>query len=100
MKPDCCAARPETREEFVLSKARNLREWLKPWISAELQAMWDESKVIGLIVTGLLPLYAAGSLGAAADELMSKLEGVPEVEKPAVRTRVERYLTCFCESLV
>lgn len=62
--------------------------------------MWDESKVIGLIVTGLLPLYAAGTLGTAADELMSKLEGVPEVEKPAVRARVERYLTCFCESLV
>ena len=97
MKPGCCAA---TREEFVLSKARNLREWLKPWISAELQAMWDESKVIGLIATGLLPMYAAGTLGTAADELMSKLEGVPAAEIPAVRAKVERYLTCFCESLV
>ena len=92
----CCSIK---RDEFVKEKARNMREWLKPWVSVELQSLYDESKIVGLIVAGLLPLYSTGKLDEAVNELMSKLEGVSESEKDAVRAKVLRYFTCFCEAL-
>ena len=93
MSAACCAV---TREAFVLSKARNMRNWLKPWTSPELESQWDESKVVGLILTGLIPLWSAGRLGDAVDTLMAKLVNPP----PEIRPKVERYLTCFCEALM
>ena len=101
MKPNCCTT--QTRTDFVLGKVRNMHAWLKPWMSAELQTMWDanaESKVVGLIVTGLLPLYSAGKLDEAVEELMARLEGVPDSDASSVRAKVKRYLMCFCEALV
>ena len=101
MKPDCCT-QTQTRTEFVMSKVRNMHTWLKPWMSAELQSMWGadgESKVMGLIVTGLLPLYTTGQLDEAVSELMSRLEGAPESALPAMRLKIQRYFECFCEAL-
>ena len=101
MKPDCCTT--QSRTDFVLGKVRNMHAWLKPWMSAELQAMWNadaESKVVGMIATGLLPLYAAGKLDEGVKEVLRKLVGVPDAELEGVRLKVKRYLTCFCEALV
>ena len=77
-----------------------MKNWLEKWASPELVAQYDESKVVGMIAAGLMPLYAAGKLKEAVDEVMSKLNGVPVEEVEAVRTKVERYLTCFCEAMV
>ena len=92
----CCSG----REEFLLGKVRNMKNWLEKWASPELVAQYDESKVVGMIAAGLMPLFAAGRLGEAVDEVMSKLNGVPTEEVEAVRAKVKRYLTCFCEAMV
>ena len=43
----CCS-----REEFVLSKVKNMKTWLEPYASPELVSQYDENKVIGLIAVG------------------------------------------------
>lgn len=92
----CCV----DREGFVLGKVRNMHAWLKPWITEDLAAMYDETKVVGLIATGLLPLYGAGKLNDAVEEVMIRLNGVPSSEAGAVRGKVRRYLECFCEAMI
>jgi len=92
----CCV----DREGFILGKVRNMHAWLKPWITEELAALYDETKMIGLIATGLLPLYASGKLDDAVGEVMTRLQGVSAAEIPAVRVKVRRYLDCFCEAMV
>ena len=90
----CCS-----REEFVLSKVKNMKAWLEPYADAELVSQYDENKVVAMIAVGLLPLFVAGKLDEAVEEVMKKLHGVPEGELEQVRTKVKRYLTCFCEAL-
>ena len=97
--PACCST-PSAREEFVLGKVRNMKNWLEKWASPELVAKYDEGKVVGMIAAGLLPLWTAGKLDEAVEEVMRNLSGVPEEEVPAVRTKVGRYLACFCEAIV
>jgi hypothetical protein len=93
----CCST---DRHEFVMAKVRNMKAWLNDWTSPELAAMYDESKVVGMIATGLLPLYAAGKLDEGVEEVLRNLVGVPDAEVEGVRLKVKRYLTCFCEALV
>jgi len=76
-----------------------MKSWLEKWASPELTAQYDESKVVGMVVAGLLPLWATGRLDEAVGSVMDQLCGVPEGEVPQVREKVRRYLTCFCEAL-
>jgi len=92
----CC----ENRHEFLLSKVRNMRTWLHPWLTPQLVAMYDETKIVGIVTAVLLPLHAAGKIEEAVDEVMKHLIGVPDDEHAAVRTKVGRYLTCFCEAMI
>lgn len=89
----CCS-----REEFVLSKVKNMKTWLEPYASPELVSQYDENKVIGLISVGLLPLYSSGRLDEGVEEVMKNLKGIPDADLEQVRTKVKRYLTCFCEA--
>ena len=53
-----------------------------------------------MIAAGLMPLWTAGKLDEAVEEVMRNLSGVPDEEVAAVRTKVGRYLACFCEAMV
>jgi hypothetical protein len=92
----CC----ENRNEFLLSKVRNMRNWLHPWVTPQLVAMYDETKIVGFVSALLLPLHAAGKLDEAVAEVMKHLVGVPDEEVAAVRIKVGRYLACFCEAMI
>ena len=94
----CCTT--QDRHEFILSKVRNMKVWLKDWTSPELAAMYDETKVVGMIASGLMPLYASGKLSEGFDAVMERLVGVPSDQVVSVRAKVERYLTCFCEAMI
>jgi hypothetical protein len=97
--PACCSAVSE-REEFVLGKVRNMKSWLEKWASPELVAKYDESKVVGMIAAGLMPLWTAGKLDEAVEVVMRNLSCVPDEDLAAVRTKVGRYLACFCVAMV
>jgi len=62
--------------------------------------MYDESKIVGVVSAVLLPLHATGKLEEAVEEIMKHLVGVPEEDVAAVRIKVGRYLTCFCEAMI
>jgi hypothetical protein len=91
----CCS-----REEFVKQKARNMRDWLKPWAKQEHMAMYDEDKIVVLVLTTLLPMFSSGRLDEATGVVMDNLVGVPDDQRDAVRTKVGRYLSCFCEAMM
>ena len=76
-----------------------MKSWLEKWASPELRAQYDEGKVVGLILAGLVPLWATGKLDEAVGTVMDQLHGVPENEVPQVREKVRRYMNCFCEAL-
>jgi hypothetical protein len=90
----CCS-----REAFVKQKARNMREWLKPWAKPEHDALYDDDKVVLLVLTTLLPMFSSGRLEEAVATVMDNLVGVPDDQKESVRVKVGRYLTCFCEAM-
>jgi hypothetical protein len=62
--------------------------------------MYDETKIVGIVTAVLLPLHAAGKIEEAVDEVMKHLIGVLDDEHAAVRTKVGRYMTCFCEAMI
>jgi hypothetical protein len=90
----CCS-----REAFVKQKARNMRDWLTPWATSETLAMYDDDKVVLAVLTLLLPLFSSGRLDEATSAVMEHLVGVPDDQREAVRVKVGRYLTCFCEAM-
>ena len=51
------------------------------------------------VLTLLLPLATSGRLDEATNTVMEHLVGVPDDQRDAVRTKVGRYLTCFCEAM-
>ena len=89
-----------SRVEFIQQKARNLRDWLRPHLSdADLQ-QYDESRVMDVVATVLLPLHAAGKLDDAVEELFKRLHQVPTDKGQEYKAKIKRYFTCFCESLL
>ncbi len=92
----CCVS----REEFILTKVRNMKTWLHPWLTPEVVVMYDESQVMGVVASVLMPLFASGKLDDAVDGILTRLDGVPQDEVEAVRTKLKRYLTCFCEAMI
>jgi hypothetical protein len=77
-----------------------MRDWLKPWAPAEFLNQYDDAKVVPLVLTMLMPLFRMGKLDEAVKVVMEHLRGVPDSELDAVETKVQRYLTCFCEALM
>jgi hypothetical protein len=77
-----------------------MRTWLHQWVTPQLVAMYDESKIVGVVSAVLLPLHATSKLEEAVEEVMKHLVGVPEEDAAAVRIKVGRYLTCFCEAMI
>ncbi len=71
----CCS-----REEFVKQKARNMRDWLKPWAQQEHMAMYDEDKIVVLVLTALLPMFSSGRLDEASGVFVYNLVSVPYEE--------------------
>ena len=89
-----------TRVEFILQKARNMRDWLRPNLSESDAAQFDESRVMEMVATVLLPLHAAGKVDVAVDELYNRLQHVPSEQQHEYKVKIRRYLTCFCEALM
>lgn len=77
-----------------------MRDWLKPWAPEEFLNQYDDAKVVPLVLTMLMPLFRMGKLDEAVKVVMEHLTGVPEHETQAVKLKVQRYLTCFCEALM
>lgn len=91
---------PENLQEFVVSKAKNMRLMLEPFIKTEehkaLLKEYNETKVMELTHKYLAPLYATNTLKIASDKLIEELS----IEDPAVKDKIGRYLLCFCESML
>lgn len=77
-----------------------MRDWLKPWAPQEFLDQYHDDKVVPMVLTLLMPVFVAGKLDEAVNVVMDKLVGVPEGETEAVRTKVGRYLSCFCEAMI
>ena len=86
--------------EFILQKIQNMRDWLQPHLSEADVAQIDESRVMEMVATVLLPLHAAGKLDVAVDELYNRLQHVPSDQHFEYKVKIRRYLTCFCEALM
>ena len=88
-------------QEFVVTKARNMKNWLSAFATTDEQKdllnQYDEGKIIPIVLTMLLPLYHAGQLDTAVEEFMGKLGEVPDPQ--SVKDKIRRYLECFCEAL-
>jgi hypothetical protein len=86
--------------DFVMSKAKNMRAMLEPFIKTEehkaLLTKYNEKDVVQLIHTHLIPLYATGTLNLARDTLVSEL-GITD---PSIVDKIGRYFLCFCESVM
>jgi hypothetical protein len=77
-----------------------MRDWLRPHLSyADLQ-QYDESRVMDVVATVLLPMHAAGKLDDAVEELYKRLQHVPATKEQEYKDKIKRYFMCFCESLL
>ena len=87
-------------KEFVVSKAKNMRVMLEPYIKTEehkkLLSQFNENDVEALTLKYLAPLYATGTLDVAKDKLITELE----IKDDSIKDKVGRYLLCFCESML
>jgi hypothetical protein len=85
-------------EEFVLSKVKNMRDMLRPYVKTdahrELMSKYNDKDILTLIPTHLLPLYALNTLDIARDTIVNELN----IDDPVISAKIGRYLLCFCES--
>ena len=86
--------------EFIRQKARNMRDWLRPHLSEADVAQYDEARIVEMVATVLLPLHAAGNLDAAVEELWKRLQGVADEQQQEYKSKIKRYLICFCEAIL
>jgi hypothetical protein len=87
-------------KEFVVSKAKNMRMMLEPFIKTEehkkLLSQFNENDIEQLTLKYLAPLYATGTLDVAKEKLISELE----IKDDTIKDKIGRYLSCFCESML
>ena len=76
-----------------------MKAWLEPYLHPADLAQYDEAKIMGLIATVLLPLHAAGRLEDAVEEI-SKRVGDKLPDQDAAKTKIRRYLLCFCGAVM
>jgi hypothetical protein len=57
---------------------------------------YEPEAVVPLVVTHLAPLYATGQLSVAVERVCDAFE----CHEAAFKTKVGRYLECFCETLL
>ena len=90
----------QTIHEFMVSKARNMRTMLEPYIKTDahraMLAQYSENDIATLTQSYLSPLHATGTLSVATAHIVSEL-GVTDKE---VEAKIGRYLLCFCETLL
>jgi hypothetical protein len=86
--------------EFVVSKARNMRMMLEPFIKTDehkaLLSQFSENDIESITHKYLAPLYATGTLSIAKDKLIEELQITDET----IKEKIGRYLLCFCESML
>ena len=87
-------------KEFVVSKARNMRVMLEPYIKTEehksLMSQYTETDIESITLKYLAPLYATGTLNIAKDKIIDELA----ITDDSVKEKIGRYLQCFCESML
>jgi hypothetical protein len=87
-------------KDFIIGKARNMRIMLEPFIKTdkhkEIMAKYSENDIEAITLKYLMPLFVTGTLSVAKDTLVTELS----IEDDAIKTKIGRYLECFCESLV
>lgn len=93
---DCC--KTPTKNEFLLSKAKNFRAYISDFSPApEIQQYlekFDESYLVPTILTVVVPIVEANKTEGAVEDLMKKLS-VPDDKKQEVKTKLIRYLDMF-----
>ncbi len=93
----CCE--PKSIKEFVVSKAKNMRQMLEPYVKTEehkaILNQYKETDIADITHKYLMPLYATGTLDVAKLKLIEELSITDETTKD----KIGRYLLCFCESL-
>ena len=89
-----------TVTEFLQEKADNFRKFLtanNPDAELEQQMKsYQPSLIVPTVATFLVPLYMAGQLNIAVNDILSHLSPA-DVE--ATRNKVTRYLECFIETV-
>jgi len=97
---ECCESKKKTTKEFLIEKAKNMRNWLmtykpddevKNYINA-----FDENLLIPTIQVALVPLVKKGGIPSASKDLARKLQ-VPAEETEAFCKKFEAYTTMFVE---
>lgn len=87
-------------KEFVVTKARNMRVMLEPFIKTDehkaILSRFSENDVEAITIKYLAPLYATNTLSIAQDKLVEELQ----ITDSAVKEKIGRYLLCFCESML
>jgi len=87
-------------KEFVVSKAKNMRVMLEPFVKTEdhkkLLSQYNENDIETITMTHLSPLWATGTLDIAKKTIIDELK----IEDVDIQKKVGRYLECFCESLL
>jgi len=73
---------------------------LEPYIKTDehkaLLSKYNDTDIVSIVHTHLLPLYATGTLNIAHDTLVKELS----ITDPAVAEKIGRYFLCFCESVL
>ena len=86
--------------EFVVSKARNMRLMLEPFVKTEehkkILAQFNETDIERIVHTYLAPLYATGTLDVVKTKFIHELQ----IEDAVIQDKIGRYLLCFCESML
>lgn len=100
---DCCSG-VKTRAEFLSQKLENFKAFLEPFCVTEAQrARLAEyanlDTAMPFILQGVALRSAGASLPVEAFVSEFSLDGRSDADKNAFRTKVERYLTMFCDVL-
>lgn len=97
-----CCDKPTTKSDFLKEKAKNFREFIMKYNPTEEVKTYlngfDESKLEYTILTVLIPMKMVKSEEIYIDDLMGRIT-VPTDEVEAVKNKIHRYFTMFCEVL-
>ena len=83
-------------EDFLREKATNFQSFLKQKSTEEHWSKLDGYKyedLLPVLQTQLIPIYKLGKLSEIATAICTEFAITDETDK----TKVLRYLTCFCE---